>query len=425
MTTREENELMTRTGPGTPGGEWMRSYWQPVALSEDVPLGGRPVPVRILSEDLVLFRDEHGKLGLLQRHCPHRCTDLSFGRIEDGGLRCLYHGWLFDVAGKCLEQPGEPPESKFKDEVKAVSYPVREVAGMVFTYMGKGAAPQLPNYEPFSAPEAHVLAKRSVLHCNYLQALEGGFDPVHLSYLHRPLRRKDTRPVPGSEKSADNYYAGDLRPTLELEKTGYGIRIYSIRKDGEDKKYVRTTNFIMPDIVAIVGQEGRIGEGYQMHWHVPIDDTHNMRYDLVFNRVRPLDKDKHRERSKNNFAPNGEFRSLENRYYQDPELMKTSNFTGMGDSFQVHDAFATESMGPISDRTRENLSTSDRIIVQARRLILDAIDDVRAGKPPLHVIRASEKNDCSSITVVSQVVSNDVDHHDLWKTKVAKPQAAE
>ena len=162
-----------------------------------------------------------------------------------------------------------------------------------------------------------------------------------------------------------------------------------------------------------------------MHWHVPIDDTHNMRYDLVFNRVRPLDKDKNRERSKSNFAPNGELRSLENRYYQDPELMKTSNFTGMGDSFQVHDAFATESMGPISDRTTENLGTSDRIIVQARRMILDAIDDVQAGKQPLHVIRAPEKNDCTNITVVSQVVSNDVDHHDLWKAKVAKPQAAE
>src|SRR5690348_14102514 len=119
MTTREENELMTRTGPGTPGGEWMRQYWQPVALAEEVPPGSRPLPVRVLSEDLVLFRDEAGALGLIQRHCPHRCTDLSFGRIEDGGLRCLYHGWLFDVKGNCLEQPAEPPESRYKDEVKA------------------------------------------------------------------------------------------------------------------------------------------------------------------------------------------------------------------------------------------------------------------------------------------------------------------
>ena len=426
MTTREENEILTRTGPGTPAGAWMRRYWQPVALSEEVGPGSRPVPVRLLNEDLVLFRDEDGRLGLIQRNCPHRCSDLSFGRLEDGGLRCLYHGWLFDVNGNCLEQPAEPPESKFKDEVKAVSYPVREAAGIVFAYLGADEPPLLPDYEPFRAPEAHVLAKRSVINCNYLQALEGGYDPVHLSYLHRPLKRKDTRAIPGSDnKSANSYYTGDRRPQLDFERTDYGIRIYSVRASGEDKQYVRTTNFIMPDIVAIVGQEGRIGEGYQMHWHVPIDDHHNMRYDLVFNRVRPLDKERHRARWAADFAPTGERRTLENRYFQDPALMQSSNFTGMGNSFQVHDAFATELMGRIQDRTQEHLATSDRIIVQARRLILEAIKDTGAGKEPLHVIRDPARQDCTNIVVTSEVISREVPYKELWKIKAAKPQAAE
>ncbi len=220
-------------------------------------------------------------------------------------------------------------------------------------------------------------------------------------------------------------YTGDRRPQLDFERTDYGIRIYSVRASGEDKQYVRTTNFIMPDIVAIVGQEGRIGEGYQMHWHVPIDDHHNMRYDLVFNRVRPLDKERHRARWAADFAPTGERRTFENRYFQDPELMRSSNFTGMGDSFQVHDAFATESMGPIQDRTQEHLATSDRIIVQARRLIQEAIKDTEAGKEPLHVIRDPARQDCTNIVVTSEVISKDVPYKDLWKIKAAKPQAAE
>ncbi|HTI86598.1 MAG TPA: Rieske 2Fe-2S domain-containing protein [Alphaproteobacteria bacterium] len=425
MTTREENELLTRTGPGTPGGEWMRQYWHPIAVAEEVPHGGRPVPVRIMSEDLVLFRDEFGKLGLIQRGCPHRCTDLSFGRIEDGGLRCLYHGWLFDVKGNCLEMPAEPPESRYKEKVKARAYQVKEAGGLVFAYLGKGEAPELPDYEPLRVGEAHRISQRIVLNCNYLQALEGGFDPAHLSYLHRPLKPKDRRPIPGSEnKSADNYYAGSRRPNLDFERTDYGVRIYSIRDDNE-KKYVRITNYIAPDCVAIVGEEGRIGEGYSMHWHVPIDDTHNMRFDLIFNRARPIDKEWHRDRWTKVNGPNGERRTLENRYLQDPELMKTSNFTGMGDSFPIHDAFATESMGPIQDRTQENLATTDKILVGVRRLIMENIAKVQAGESPLHVVRDPAKRDMSHMVVVSQVTAKGEDHKQLWKTKVIPPQAAE
>ncbi len=427
MTTAEENELLVHTGPGTPGGKLMRRYWHPVALSEELPPDGAPLPIRILSEDLVLFRDEAGRPGLLQRHCPHRCADLSFARIEDGGLRCLYHGWLFDVAGNCLEQPGEPADSTYKDEVKALSYPCHEAGGLIFTYMGGGAAPEMPDYEFLNVGEAHRFLHRSDLECNYLQSLEGNIDPVHLSYLHRPHKRADARAVPGSDdKSADMYYAEDRAPRLDLERTEYGIRIFSVRGSGPENQYVRVTNFIMPNSAAIVGQEGRINEGYAVHWHVPIDDSHNMRFDLTINRVRPIDKEKYRSREANLLSPDGtERRRLSNRYYQDRAAMKTENFTGMGRSFNVHDAYASESQGPIHDRTRENLATSDRIIVQARRQLLEGIEAVEAGREPLGVVRDPHRRDRSDVVVMSKVVPRSVPYKEAWKDMPPRQSAAE
>ena len=146
MLSREENDLVTQTAAGTPGGDMMRRYWQPVALSTDLPEGGAPVPVQVMGEELALFRDEFGRIGLLGIHCAHRAADLSYGRIEDGGLRCLYHGWLYDVTGQCLDQPGEPEGSRFKEKVRHLAYPCQELGGLIFAYMGPGEAPLLPNY---------------------------------------------------------------------------------------------------------------------------------------------------------------------------------------------------------------------------------------------------------------------------------------
>jgi phthalate 4,5-dioxygenase oxygenase subunit len=422
---RAQNELLTQTGPGTPAGEMMRRFWLPVALSADVTHAA-PLPVRILSEDLVLFRDEENRVGLLQRHCPHRCTDLSYGRLEDGGLRCLYHGWLFDVEGNCLEQPAEPPESTYKNEVKARSYPLKEVAGMIFTYMGKGEAPEFPMYSCFEAPEDQRWVARSVIECNYLQALDGNVDPAHLSYLHRPMGRVDQRNVPGSEKSADMFYAEDRRPHLDYEDTDYGIRIFSIRNAGGDNQYVRITNFVMPCSSAIVGNEGRVNEGYAMHWHVPIDDTHNARFDFVHNRVHKVDKAKYDTRFGNRSGPDGvTIRSANNRYFQSRDAMQSENFTGMGKSFNVHDAFACESMGPISDKTEEHLATTDRIIVHMRHQLLEAIKDVQAGKEPRGVRRDPAHADVSHMVVVSEVLPKSADYRKAWMNRIVTRTAAE
>src|SRR4051794_23143102 len=204
MASAEENAILTQTGPGTPAGNLMRRYWQPVAMREELPVGGAPVPVRLLGEDLVLFRDDEGRPGLLGIHCAHRGADLSYGRIEDGGLRCIYHGWLYDVEGRCLEQPGEPAGSTFHERVRQPAYATHEAGGLIFGYFGPGEPPLFPNYEFLRAPEDKRFVMKTVYNCNYLQGNEGNIDPTHLSFLHRFLRDDlaDSRPL-NAEKSGN------------------------------------------------------------------------------------------------------------------------------------------------------------------------------------------------------------------------------
>ena len=188
MMSAQENDLITRIGPGTPCGNLMRRYWQPAALVDELE-GPRPVkPVRLLGENLVLFRDEQGRYGLLDRHCPHRGADLAFGRRENGGLRCSFHGWLFDVTGQCLETPAEPVNSPLCRNIKQPAYPVVARSGVLWAYMGPGEPPAFPAFDCFVAPDAYTFAFKGLWECNWLQALEVGIDPAHASYLHQLLR---------------------------------------------------------------------------------------------------------------------------------------------------------------------------------------------------------------------------------------------
>lgn len=426
MTTAEENKLLTETGPGTPGGKLMRRYWQPIAKSGELPEGSAPVPIRIMSEDLVMFRDDQGRVGLVQRKCPHRRADLSYGRIEDGGLRCLYHGWLYNVHGKCLQTPAEPDDSNLKDGVPMTAYPCVEVSGLIFTYMGEGEPPVFPDYEFLKYNELQRNLTKTYLDCNWLQALEGNIDPSHLSYLHRPVVQVDRRNVPGSNLSADQFYKGDRKPDIDWEPAHFGIRIYSVRKAGDDQKYVRITNFLMPNKAAIVGNEGRIGEGYSVNWHTPIDDTHHIRFDIGFNRKKPLNKDAYARRAHGEVTEDGYLtRNQANRYRQNREEMKTQTFTGMGGYFIAHDSFAVETAGPIHDRSLEYLGTTDVIIVQARRQLLQGMAAIERGEKPLHDLRSASENDMSDLVVCSEVIPNNVDHKQFWKKKKAGPAAAE
>ncbi len=413
MITQEENELLTQVGRGKPAGELLRRYWQPVALSEELPAGGAPVPVRILGEDLVLFRDNKGRPGLLGIHCSHRGTDLSYGRVEDGGLRCVYHGWLYDIDGRCLEQPGEPGGGEHRDSIRHPAYPREEKGGVIFTYMGPGKAPLLPNYEFLGVPSDHRLICKMFHECSYQQANEGNIDPVHLSYLHRFLedREERYRGVRGAEESHYNLVGRDVAPSIDVELTDFGVRIYTTRKQPGDNVYLRVSYFILPNLSAFPGQTG--GEGYSVNWHVPIDDAHHWKYMFVFSREAPLDKTViQRERSE--ITPDFRLvRNSSNRFMQDRESMKSKTYSGMGHGFQAHDVFATSSQGAIQDRTQEHVVSSDKAIIAARKLMVKAIRDIQEGREPPHVVRDPEKNRFPHLQVISDLIpsSTDIKQH--------------
>jgi phthalate 4,5-dioxygenase oxygenase subunit len=419
MMTQEENKLLIQTGRGTPGGELLRRYWQPVALSEELPSGAAPLSIKILGEDLVLFRDDKGRAGLLGIHCSHRGTDLSYGRVEDGGLRCLYHGWLYDVEGRCLQQPGEPGGGEHRDAIRHPAYPCKETGGVIFTYMGPGTPPLLPNYEFLNAPPERLYVNKIFHECNYLQANEGNIDPVHLSFLHRFLenRQERYRGVRGAEESHYNLVARNIAPILDVELTDFGVRIYTVRQLEGDKAYLRVSYFILPNLSAFPGQTG--GEGYSVNWHVPIDDDHHWKYTFVYSAQAPLDK-KMVERERSELRPDYRLvRNEANRFMQDRESMKSKTYAGMGSGFQAHDAFATASQGAIQDRTEEHLVSSDKAIVAARKLLEKAIRDVQEGREPPHLIREPNRNRVPHLLVISDMIPNGGD----WKEYTRKLEA--
>ena len=418
MITAEENQLLTQTDRGTPCGELMRRYWQPVALGEELPAGGAPRKVKILGEELALFRDNQGRPGLIGLHCSHRGTDLSYGRVEDGGLRCLYHGWLYDICGRVMDQPGEPGGGANKTAIRHLAYPCQEAGGVIFTYMGPGDAPLLPSYEFLTvAPENRTVVK-ALYECNYLQANEGNIDRVHLSFLHQFLDEAQIarRRVVQSVNASDNtLLAKDMAPTIEVEVTNYGLRISTLRDASADKRYLRVTNFVMPNLSAFGGST--VGDGYAAHWHVPIDDHRHWKYIFAFSRTGPLDEYL-RTRSRAELTDDYRLsKTAANRYQQDRASMQSQTFTGLGTNFQVHDAFATESQGPVQNRTEENLVSSDKAIVAARKLIFNGIRDVQAGREPQHVVRDPTANTFPNLVVISDVIAKSLDWKDYTRDR--------
>lgn len=413
MLSPEDNALLTQTGPGTPGGEMLRRYWHPVALAEELPPGSAPLHVRILGEDLALFRNQYGELGLLGIHCSHRAADLSYGRIEDGGLRCLYHGWLYDVLGNCLEQPGEPEGSTFKEKVKHPAYPCVEAGDLILAYMGPGEPPLLPAYEFLTAPVESVFTSKVLSACNYLQGNEGNIDPVHLSYLHRFLREDErARAVVGGTGSSNSYFTHDVSPTIEVEETFFGLRIFSVRDGGDGASYVRVTNFVYPNMAP--NPQGV--DGFNINWHVPIDDTHHWKFRVNFKRGGPLDKEQLRE---DFYAQMGDgwvpHRNLSNRFMQDREEMVATSFIGMGRFFVVHDQYATETQGAVQDRSVEHLGTTDKAIAAHRRLLLQAIRAVQDGAEPPNVTHDPARNDYEDLICADAIVPAGEDWRASWR----------
>jgi phthalate 4,5-dioxygenase len=386
MMTREQNDLLTRIGPGAPAGQLLRRYWQPVALAAELE-GPRPVKaVRVLGHDLVLFRGPDGRLGLLDRDCPHRGADLAFGRLEDGGLRCLFHGWLFDTEGKCLDTPGEPLESRVCSRVRQRAYPVQERSGIVFGFLGEGTPPVLPALDCFIAPDSHVFAFKGQLECNWLQAVEVGLDPAHASFLHRFFEDAAASDSYGKQfraASADSELPMTKilrqfsRPRIDVESSDIGLRITALREIGDGKMHVRVTNLLFPQAFVIPMSEDMT----ITQWHVPVDDVSCYWFAIFTSFGAPVDKDTMRRQRLQlytlpDYKPRlGRF----NNYGFNVEEQRASTYTGMGEDINVHDQWAVESQGAIQDRTREHLGLTDKAIVAFRMLMLSAIKQVTAG----------------------------------------------
>ncbi len=389
MLSHEDNERVTRTGKETPAGELMRRYWQPAALVEELD-GARPLKaVRLLGEDLVLFRDDDGRYGLVGRRCPHRGVDLKFARLEDGGLRCPLHGWLFDVGGRCLEQPGEPPGSSFHAKISHTAYPCREVNGIVFAYLGPGEPPALAEFDCFVAPESHAFAFKGLIECNWLQALEVGIDPAHASFLHRFFEDEDTADGYGRQFRAATVDTAlpvtkILRefdcPEIEVEATDYGLRIFALRSLDAATMHVRVTNMIFPNAIVIPLSNDMV----LTQWHVPIDDTTCWWYAIFTSFADAVDKDAmRRQRLELYTLPDyAARRNRTNDYGFDAAEQRTETYTGMGSDINVHDSWAVESMGAVQDRTTEHLGTTDKAIIANRRTLLQAIDGIGGDADP-------------------------------------------
>ena len=418
MLTKEQNDLLTQTGPGTPCGEFLRSYWQPIAAADEIPPGGDPLPIRIMSEDLVLFRDDKDRIGLIQRNCPHRGTDLSYGRIEDGGIRCLYHGWLFDKDGNCLQQPAE--KRSFCETVKLVSYPVQEKGGVIWAYLGKGEPPLIPDFQFLLGPDVNRLTFRVQQMCNWLQGLESSTDPVHTTFLHR-------RP-PGiaSQRSGADVAAvrGNEVPEVSTEPTSVGMRIYALHNAPNGKKYLRVNNYVYPTGATPSTSAGE--GGYQGRWYVPVDDYSHFRFEFFFSGDKPLDKERLRKNRAENVGPDlRHVRRIENRYMQDRQLMKSGHFTGMGMHFPSQDAFAIETQGPIQDRTQENLGSSDVVIASVRKILFKAIKQVQEGKEAPGLIRTPADNPFADFVCTSGYIEDHEDGPSFCRRLLASKTAAE
>ena len=399
MLSREENELVCRVGPGTPMGSLMREYWIPVLQSEDLAhKDGDPQRVRLLGEELIAFRDSAGAVGLVAHNCPHRGASLFFGRNEEGGLRCVYHGWKFAIDGTCVDMPNEPAESDFKHKVKAAAYPCVERNGIVWTYMGsRQVPPALPEAGWALVPPEQRQSLRYARACNWLQALEGDIDSSHVNYLHRSFTQQ-----PGAGFSAvfartdqDRHNLDLLRghgtPKLQVLDTDIGVTYGAMRPADGNNEFWRITQFLMPFYTSIPGGAAM---GSAKIW-VPLDDEHTLIWEpswsLTGTALPEADRGGRTGRvpesgflpettqplSRWVFADNGD-----NDYGIDRQRQKTVNYTGMDESNPLQDGAIQETMGGILDRTIEHLGSADAMIIRVRRRLLEAVRSHAEGSVP-------------------------------------------
>ena len=375
MLVKEQNDLLTQTGPGTQMGQFFRAYWIPALLaSELAEPDGPPVRVQLLSEKLVAFRDTQGRLGLIEEFCAHRRVSLWFGRNEENGLRCPYHGWKFDVTGQCLEIPSEPAGSTHCQRIRMANYPLVERGGILWTYMGPpDRQPPLPEWEFAMVPDASRFVTKRWQECNWLQALEGGIDSSHVSFLHRG--DLETDPIFKGSKG-NRYNMGDLMPVFDVVESPGGLYIGARRNAEDGKYYWRITQWVMPSFTMIPPRGDHPVHG---HFFIPMDDENSWAWSFDYLADRPLSHEQVQAMREgagiHTLVDPKTFRPLANKdndYLMDRKAQKTGRTYGGVAGFAMQDASIQESMGPIVDRSRENLVGTDKGIVMARRRLLRA-----------------------------------------------------
>jgi phthalate 4,5-dioxygenase oxygenase subunit len=385
MLTQEQNDILTQVGPGTPVGNLFRRFWLPVMLADELPEPDcPPVRIRVLGEDLVAFRDTRGEVAFVAEACPHRGASLFFGRNEEAGLRCVYHGWKFDVKGACVDMPSEPADPStgsgrtFKDKVRVRAYPTREWGGAIWVYMGPtDLEPELPQVEWALVPENHRFLKRWVHDVNYAQAMEGDIDTAHVPFLHRTFGN-------GVTPEATDW---DLAPSLHIRDTDYGF-VYAGKRSSRTEPGSfnwRLTQMFLPCASQIPSPRyPRNG-----HYYIPIDDEHTSVIGYSYRADQPMSPEEI-ARPANGLAlvPRihpGTLAPLcnrENDFLIDRDKQRSANYTGIG-GITEQDMAMTQSMGVIVDRRKEHLATSDMAVIHFRRLLISLARELEAGNEPV------------------------------------------
>jgi phthalate 4,5-dioxygenase len=394
--SKEDNETLTRVGPGTLMGNLLRRYWTPALLAEELPdAGGSPVRVRLLGEDLVAFRDSSGEVGLVAENCPHRGASLYFGRNEDCAIRCVYHGWAFDRDGECVDMPSEP--RPFADRIKITAYPTHESGGIVWTYMGpKESITAFRDFGTEDLPPEAISVSKLHSTCNWVQSMEGNIDTAHISHLHQFDGIDDIvddgsdRPGYPTNSQSWKYWRHDRAPRLEVDDTWFGYRYAGIRTTPNGHTHVRVTAYAIPYSTMVAGVPFTSGNGM----FVPIDDDNCWRYNVTT----------HLRRNPQNLGLDNLFGvspfttpfiagrkggagiiprqwTPENEYGIDRDVQRGSTFSGISD-FVSQDLMVTETMGPIYDRSQEHLGSTDASIIQMRNILLAAARGLAEGKRP-------------------------------------------
>lgn len=424
MLTAEENELLCRVEGEAPMGQLMRRHWTPVLLSEQVPEpDGKPIRVRVFGEDLVAYRDTSGKVGLLDEMCPHRRASLVYGRNENCGLRCLYHGWKIDIEGQVVEMFSEPTASNLKDKIRHKAYPTREAAGFVWAYMGPPET--MPEFSagPIAADgTSPVSIVKMRIPCNWAQITEGQIDSAHSSSLHST----DMKParVSGAEADEKSWYrpSTDKAPRLDIERTDYGFHYAAIRrpiKNSATHQYVRVTEYIAP-YISLIPPNNLYNVASVI---VPIDDTNTMFHFVAWGGTDCPDKEQWRKFChavpgvdlESDYSPK---RTYENNFGQDRQTMQESSFTGI-DGIPNQDLAMWVGMGPIVDRSRDILGASDRAIVEFRQLMVEAATQMSETAQALGA--APKRIDQTKIASFEGVIEKTVD----WRSLDPVPRTLE